>query len=378
MPFRTEPSTRAQISPEIFAVCLLLAASLQIMENLLPKVPIFPWLRLGLSYLIMLPFMIRFGVGPTLWLFLCRNLISLIYGGQIFSSFLISTLSGLTTLGLVGPPALWAYRQRLIGLVGFSILLATVFNLVQLQTVFIVYIRHGDFFFQLPPMLIWSVVTGGLTAFLIHQSRRGLAQLFEKGIGVAFIKSTSDSGETSAVRIASAATAAVLFIVIIVLPHASLQLGTLLGLLAFTRVRYLKALVHAWPFLFFIAWLHLFRTDGVYLYKDWITREGLNAFLLHSLRTVNLILCGQWLAGYIPGFLRRRRDNPYLEGMMYALPLLPVLFGLSIAMGRAFFKRLRQRRFDDILYPIFTTLGAELARVTKRSNGWQGIYDNDR
>ena len=99
------------LSSEVLALSLLLATSLQIMENLLPKVPIFPWLKLGLAHLIILPFLLRFGVKNVLILFLSRNLITLMYGGQIFSSFLISTLSGLFSLGFIGQGVYMLYHK---------------------------------------------------------------------------------------------------------------------------------------------------------------------------------------------------------------------------------------------------------------------------
>ena len=144
----TEPKPSTELSPQLFAFCLLLASSLQIMENLLPKIPIFPWLRLGLAYLILLPFLLRFGAFKTLMLFTCRNLITLVYGGQIFSAFLISTLSGVFSIGIVGNIVFYLYHKKVLGLIGTSVILACAFNLMQLLIVNFLFIRHGDFFFQ--------------------------------------------------------------------------------------------------------------------------------------------------------------------------------------------------------------------------------------
>jgi len=248
---------------------------------------------------------------------------------------------------------------------GLSILLATAFNLIQLLVVYLLYIQHGGFFFQLTPLLSWSVLSGGLIAFLIHHSRQGLDQLFAKGIGTEWIPAGDRSNPPVARWIKPAALAAGLFGLILVLPGLIPQITILVGILIITRLRNLKTVIYAWPFFFYIAWLHLFRTDGVYIFKDWITRQGIDHFLFYSLRTTNLILCGQWLSRYIPFLLNNRRPNPYLEGMGFALPLLPTLFGLSLSMGRTFFRQLRRREFDNLLYPIITTLGSELKRVTK-------------
>ena len=55
-----------QLTPGTFAICLLLAASLQIIENLVPRIPIFPWLRFGFTYLVLLPFLLRYGQGLSI------------------------------------------------------------------------------------------------------------------------------------------------------------------------------------------------------------------------------------------------------------------------------------------------------------------------
>ena len=175
----TEPKPSTELFPQIFAFCLLLASSLQIMENLLPKIPIFPWLRLGLAYLILLPFLLRFGAFKTLMLFTCRNLITLVYGGQIFSAFLISTLSGVFSIGIVGNIVFYLYHKKVLGLIGTSVILACAFNLMQLLVVNFLFIRHGDFFFQVPPLLLWSLLSGSLIAFLVKKSISDLNLLFE-------------------------------------------------------------------------------------------------------------------------------------------------------------------------------------------------------
>ena len=166
----TEPKPSTELFPQIFAFCLLLASSLQIMENLLPKIPIFPWLRLGLAYLILLPFLLRFGAFKTLMLFNCRNLITRVYGGQIFSAFLISTLSGVFSIGIVGNIVFYLYHKKVLGLIGTSVILACAFNLMQLLIVNFLFIRHGDFFFQVSPLLLWSLLSGSLIAFLVKKS----------------------------------------------------------------------------------------------------------------------------------------------------------------------------------------------------------------
>ena len=364
MPSPINPSPQGKLTPEILALSLLLACSFQIIENLLPKVPIFPWLRLGLAYLVLLPFLIRFGAFRTLLLFLSRNLITLVYGGQIFSSFIISSLSGVVTLGIIGPMAVFLYTRRISGLWGISILLACTVNATQLFVVNFLFIRHGDFFFQLWPLMIWSLVSGTLIAFLVYKSAKGLDRLFQHRQDIEFYSGSHSNALERPLERIGLVGAALVFISLFIFDAIWIQLVILVFLLVTTRFRNLKMVLLAWPFYFYIVWLHLFRTEGVFVFKDWITQEGLDNFLFYALRTTNVIICGQWLARYVPSLWKRFSGSVYLTGLGYALPLLPALFGLSITMGKEFFRQLRDRNFDNLLYMVVDRLEEELSKLS--------------
>jgi len=363
MPSPTSGSIKGKLTPEILALCLLLACSFQIIENLLPKIPIFPWLRLGLTYLILLPFLLRFGAHRTLLLFLSRNLIALVYGGQIFSSFIISSLSGIVTLGIIGPAAYYLYQKKISGLWGTSILLACFFNITQLFVVNFFFVRHGDFFFQLWPLMIWSLVSGSLIAFLVYKSGRGLDRLFDSRKSVKFFSGSMQSDDEQIDRVGLAIAVSV-FISLFLFTVIWFQLILLAILLVATQFKNLKTVLIAWPFYFYIVWLHLFRTDGVFIFRDWITQEGLDNFIFYAIRTTNIIICGQWLARYIPSLWKKFSGSVYMTGLGYALPLLPALFGLSIAMGKEFFNQLRRGNFENVLYLLVDRLEQELSRIS--------------
>jgi uncharacterized membrane protein len=317
------------------------------MENLLPRVPIFPWLRFGLTYIIILPFLIRFGAGAAVLLLLCRNVIALVYGGQMFTSFMLSSLSGIVSLGAAGQLALILYRKNITGLLGISVLLACCFNLVQLVLANLFFIRHGSFYFQLGPLLLWSLITGSLVAFLIMKNNNSLQLIFSSTTGGDFspiLPSSVPHGE-SARNVQEGGAGGhtlkllgigILFATLFFISSSTAQLVLLALFLVIIRFKRLKLLFYAWPFYFYLAWLHLFRTEGVYVFRDWITREGLEHFLYYAVRMTNVILCGQWLAQnlFIPWkFLK---NNVYARGMAIALPMLPALFGISISLGKVF------------------------------------------
>ena len=366
MPSPIKKSCLAVLTSETFAFFLLLAASLQIMENMLPRIPIFPWLRLGLTYLVLLPFLLRYGALNTVWLFCCRNLITLVYGGQIFSSFLISSISGIFTLGIVGYISYHLYRKKWLGLIGVSTLLACSFNVVQLSVVNLFYIRHGDLFFQLPPLLIWSLISGTLIAFLVAKSHVGLELLFTDGMGKQLFNHEQSLKKLPEWYRLYITLIVLVFLALFLIQLIWLQVVILILLLLMTRFRYLRFLFYAWPFYFYLVWLHLFRTDGIYIFKDWITQEGLDNFTFYAIRTTNIIIYGQWLSRFILAFWQNTKGNLYLKGVGYVLPILPALFGLSFAMGKELFAQLRNRNFTHLLSPIIIRLKTELTHISQK------------
>lgn len=350
------------VKAETFAICLLLTCSLQIMENLLPRIPIFPWLRIGLAYWILLPFLVRFGVTQGLMLFLLRNLMTLIYGGQIFSSFLISSSAGFASFIVCGSLGRYLYARDKLSLVSLSILMACSFNASQLFIVDKLLINHSDFYFQLAPILIWSLISGTIIAILVQKSQATLHHIFTTNFPIA--DSASSKSELTAITPCKwlAIPAVVMFCAIFIFRNPGIQLAFLAVLIFVVGLKNTKILIYAWPFYFYIAWLHLFRTDGTDLIGHWITQEGLDAFIYYTLRTTNIILCGQWLARYIPALLKKVKNNRYLEGTGFALPLLPSIFGISMTLGKDLLGKVRKKDFENLLDPILERLLEEFVK----------------
>ena len=363
MPLPTESARHPELTAETFALCLLLASCLQISENLLPRIPVFPWLRLGLTHLILLPFLLRFGAGKACLLFICRNGVTLIYGGQIFSSFIVSTASGIVTMGVVGYGVWFLSDRKITGLLGASVLLAATFNSMQLLVADRLFVRHLEFYFQLAPLLFWSVVSGSTIAFLVHKNERGFDLICRAQERILFpavpLRYLSRSWKSNGLL----AIALLSFIALFFLPTSGYQLSALVLVIFVVRWRSFKILHYAWPFYFYIAFFHLFRTDGVYLYRDWITREGWDAFSFYALRTTNVILYGQWLSRQIPPFRTRSFGSSWIKGMGFAIPLMPSLFGIGLSLGRSLLARACRKEFDGLLYFAVERLERELSAI---------------
>lgn len=365
-----------RITPEGFALALLIASSLQIMENILPRIPLFPWMRVGFSYVVILPFLLQYGPRAAFALFLARNLISILYGGQPLTTFLIGSSAGALTFLGAGPPLAWAYRRGWLGMVGVGILMATVFNVAQLALVNLTLIRHSGFYFQTGPILAWSLVSGTAVACLILFSEQELSGLFASprpfpgpGAGESQAAASAPKAAAAAVSYAPtglprAKTAPFLFglallVALMAVPDMRLQ-APLLAVLAWLVRQRFRVLIQAWPFFFYLGWLHLFHTPGAYLWGEWITREGLQQFAVYALRLANLILLGRWLSGHFPWQWAGRSRSPYLRGFLLALPLFTDLFRPSLEFGREMIRRLWAGQRKGVLAPAFDSWRAKM------------------
>lgn len=343
------PGERApRPSAEGFALALLIATSLQIMENLLPRLPLFPWMRIGISYAVILPFMIRYGARAAFALMLARNGITLLYG-QPLTTFLIGSGAGAAAFLALGAPVAAFCRRGWLGLVGACVAMSAGFNLAQLIIVNLALIRHAGFYFQLGPLLAWSLISGCLVALLIRFSSEEIDLVMADGpTGTGARPAPIPRGPTDWKPFLAGLA---LLIALFVLPRFEAQLPALACLLLVgERFRHL---LRAWPFFFYLAWLHLFQGEGVYWLGEWVTREGALAFALHSLRLANFILLGRWLTSRMPWGWAGKSDSPYLRGFLLSLPLLSDLFAPSLEMGRQVIRDWRNGKRKGILAPAF-------------------------
>lgn len=354
----TPASRPLGVTRETFALALLVASSLQIMENLLPRLPLFPWMRVGFSYVVILPFLLQYGPRAAFALFLARNVISILYGGQPLTSFLIGSGAGAMTFLAVGQPAAWAYRRGLIGILGASVVLATAFNLSQLAAVNLTLIRHSGFYFQIGPILAWSLLSGAAVALLIRFSEGELMRLFSPP--AAAPEPSRPLSAPAAPFLAGLALLVLLFAV----TDVRLQAPMLAVLMAAVPGRF-RLILNTWPFFFYLAWLHLFHTSGEYLLGEWITREGAMNFALYSIRLANLILLGRWLARRLPWQWTGSSRSPYLQGFLLALPLLPELFAPSLRLGKDILRGLASGKRTGALAPAFEAWKTRMAEAAK-------------
>lgn len=316
-----------------------MATGLQIAESLVPRVPLFPWLRLGLSWAILLPFLLSFGVRPAISLFMARNVLSLTFGGQPPSTFLVSSLSGVFALLLAGGVVRKGVSAGWLGWIGAGVGLAACFNGLQLGAVTAILVGHSGNLFQLGPILAWSVISGTLVAWLAR-SFWNPRLWFRLG---QMVDSRSQLQEPSDHRIHPLPVAiwSTLSLLPFVIGEWRLQTGlaTALCLQAVLRKgpKGGRILWQSWPYFAFLAWLHLLDTPGHFLSGTRVTSEGLVAFALHAGRLAAFLFASQELVRWIP-WRKVAPNSMWARGIGLALPLLPVLFSSATRSTRSWWK----------------------------------------
>jgi uncharacterized membrane protein len=373
------PKLGEGIKAESFATALLLCAALQVCEGILPRIPIFPWLKLGLSYAIVLPFWMRYGTRAAVFLVVGRNLLTFLLSGQPVTTFLIGTFSSSLALLATGVPLRLCVRNGILGWTGAGMLLAAAMNLIQLTAVEWAFIRHSGFYFQAAPMLAWSVVSGALVAWagfrlypalqrILDSERVGQvssansnASRFDSDLTAGEMQSVEHGENKKRLHFASACTR---LLAALFLPTLMAQAG--LGLLSLILIiadrnrppsASFKLIAAAWPLFLFQAILHLGFGEGRLIAGGWFTLEGLNAFGENALRLFNALLVGPALLAAWP----TRKEpwlsesstfaslRPFSQGFAMALASAPELLGVWFRMRRHWRRALKPSEWESLL-----------------------------
>jgi uncharacterized membrane protein len=153
----------------------MLAVAISALEALIPRIPIFPWLKPGFSNMVTILWIIEYGTIDALLFSFLRVWISGFYLG--FSLFSL----GLGLCGAVwatlGMGILWRYlgSRRWLGTVGLGICGACLHNAGQLAAIAVLLGMRSNLLVQVPVMLGASLIFGGLTGWMVIPLGRFLA-----------------------------------------------------------------------------------------------------------------------------------------------------------------------------------------------------------
>lgn len=347
------PSTEhGRVDPRLFAGALLASSGLQLVELLLPRIPVVPWLRPGFSWIVILPFLLDFGTLPALALFLGRNLLAMAFGGQPASTFLISSTSGALAILACGPLLRALTAQSWIARAGASIALAAAFNSLQLLLVAEVLVGSTGYFLQIGPLLLWSVFSGLLVAWLSLPLGNGRGW---KTIAT-LAPATKGRDLSNGSVLQSVAAGAFMASSLILHDHRAL-LALLLVSIAWGRRAALRSVWQTWPFLPYLAWFHLRGTPGELVAGGWITREGVGRFVEHGLRLWCFTAYGRILTERLPWSRLLRLDSPWTRGFSLALPRMPSIFPAALGAGRDWWREGRSSGLPGLLKRFGDRLG---------------------
>jgi uncharacterized membrane protein len=153
---------------------LLMAVAIGALEGLIPRIPLFPWLKPGFSHVVTILWIIEFGTVDALLFSCVRVWISGYYLG--FSFFSLGLALCGSVCATVGMGIAWRLSGRgaRMGMTGLGIVGACLHNGGQLAALSMLFGCPAGLLFQAPVMIIASLVFGCITGMGAVPLRRFL------------------------------------------------------------------------------------------------------------------------------------------------------------------------------------------------------------
>ncbi|MFC1863611.1 Gx transporter family protein [Thermodesulfobacteriota bacterium] len=272
------------------ATLLLFAITVNALEMFLPRLPFLPWLKPGFANCVTIVWIIRYGGVEALFFTLLRIWLVCFYFGLSFITLSLSLSGGVFATCVMGTAWHILGRQGLIGTIGLAILGAIAHNFGQLLTVFFLLTYNVYIFYQIPFMIIASVIFGSLVGILAPMLSRLASQTFENlGEGAILMPENQRVSRSclfiSVVMLMLSISLVfidnfLILLVLAVLTSSSVQiiLGGSMQALLFPIKRF-------WLLFLFVACLLMFLPYGKKIeWAPWFTYEGIQATLKQWLR----------------------------------------------------------------------------------------------
>lgn len=159
----------------VLAILIATAAMISFIESLLPLFIMLPGFKLGLANVVTLWVLYTFGLRQAMMVCVCRVLLAaLLFGKMLGPAFFMAIL------GAVGATFAMAIALKYLplSLIGVSVIGATIHNLVQLL-VAMYYVGSSEVLIFWPYLVIFAVITGYISGFLIHRLQKNLKSLYQ-------------------------------------------------------------------------------------------------------------------------------------------------------------------------------------------------------
>lgn len=145
---------------------LAMSVIVNIMELMIPRFPLFPWIKLGLANTFLIAVIVLFSPAEGVRFAFLRTIIAGILSGMPATSFFFSGFGGISAALVMGGAWVLLGKRNWIGLCGIGILGAVTHNSAQLIVAYMLFVRNTAFLWQIPPLLVFSVFAGSAVGFL--------------------------------------------------------------------------------------------------------------------------------------------------------------------------------------------------------------------
>ncbi len=260
---------------------LLVGIALNALEFFIPRVPLFPWLKPGLANIVTLIWIIRYGLVESLLYALLRIWIVSFYFGFSFFTFALGFSGAVCACTAMALSWQFMGRYRILGTVGMAVIGALFHNMGQLFAVYLLMAQNSRLFYQIPIMLIASVIFGGIVGMMVPI----LLRVIEDDTVLHQAGKVPIPGAIGRIRPLNLVIS-VLFLVLCVMLVFVNNIYLLLGAAVFVTL-FVQGLVRGslnafvypvkrfWMLFLFIGILHGFFTYGTkYTTVPFLTREG--------------------------------------------------------------------------------------------------------
>ena len=149
------------------ASLLLLAVALNALEFFIPRIPLFPWLKPGLANIVTMVWIIRYGYIESLLYALLRVWIVSFYFGFSFLTFSLGISGAVFACTAMALCWILLGKNKILGTVGIAIVGALFHNMGQLFAVYLLMARNARLFYQIPIMIIASVLFGTIVGLIV-------------------------------------------------------------------------------------------------------------------------------------------------------------------------------------------------------------------
>ena len=145
---------------------LAMAVSANLFELIIPRIPVLPWLKIGLANIFSIAVIVLYSPSEALRFIILRTFISGFLSGSPATSFMFSGAGGLLAVLTMGIAWKTFGRRGWLGLTGIGISGAAAHNTTQLVIAYLLFVKNAGFLWQIPFMLLFSIISGTIVGIL--------------------------------------------------------------------------------------------------------------------------------------------------------------------------------------------------------------------